>query len=418
MRVVLRIACCAALGGLALSAPARACTVTLGVVMELTGPAGPYGQAASKSVELALRDLNQAGGVLGCTLAADIRDSQSQGAVGVDAARQLVDIAHVPAIIGAIISSVTIPIVTSVTAPAHVVQISPASSSPTLTMLAQQGQTGGWFFRTITSDTLQGVAAARYAMDLGLKKLAVIHVNNDFGVNMVKQFSRAYTALGGTITSDTPYNERQSSYQAEVTSALGGAPEGLYLVSYPVDGATIARAWISQGGPKRFLLNDGMNSSDFIDAVGAKYLDDAHGTSSGTETTPSTTYFNEAYKAFSGLDPGSPAADRAYDAAALVGLAIAQAGKADSAAIRDGIRAVVDPKGAPIYAGPDEFKKGLGLLHDGKPIRYVGVIGPISFDANGDITGPFREWAIEQGKIVTKGELSTAEVDKIQAQFK
>jgi ABC-type branched-subunit amino acid transport system substrate-binding protein len=419
MRLVLKIACgAAALAALSPAAPARACTVTVGVVMELTGPAGPYGQAASKSVELAFHDLNQAGAVLGCTLAADTRDSQSQGAVGVDAARQLVDIAHVPAIIGAIISSVTIPIVTSVTAPAHVVQISPASSSPTLTTLAEKGETGGWFFRTITSDTLQGVAAARYAMDLGLKKLAVIHVNNDFGVNMVKQFSHAYTALGGTITSDTPYNERQSSYQAEVTSALGGNPDGLYLVSYPVDGATIARAWISQGGPRKFLLNDGMNSSDFIDAVGAKYLDDAHGTSSGTETTPSTTYFNEAYKAFSGLDPGSPAADRAYDAAALVGLAIAQAGKADSAAIRDGIRAVVDPNGTPIYAGPEEFKKGLGLLHDGKPIRYVGVIGPISFDANGDITGPFREWAIEGGKVVTKGQLSTADIDKIQSQFK
>jgi len=196
----------AAMAGLAacLAVPARACETRMGVVMELTGPAGPYGQAASKSVDMAFRDLNQAGGVLGCTLAADIRDSQSQAAVGVDAARQLVDIAHVPAIIGAIISSVTIPIVTSVTAPAHVVQISPASSSPTLTTLAQDGKTGGWFFRTITSDTLQGVAAAKYAIDLGLKKLAVIHVNNDFGVNMEQQFARAYAALGGTITSDTP----------------------------------------------------------------------------------------------------------------------------------------------------------------------------------------------------------------------
>ncbi len=54
---------------------------------------------------------------------------------------------------------------------------------------------------------------------------------------------------------------------------MAGDPDGLYLISTPVDGATIARAWISQGGVAKFLLNDGMNSPDFISSVGAKYLD-------------------------------------------------------------------------------------------------------------------------------------------------
>ena len=98
----------------------------------------------------------------------------------------------------------------------------------------------------------------------------------------MREFQKAYEALGGTITSVTPYNEKQSSYASEATAAMEGDPEALYLISYPVDGATIARAWISQGGRRHFLLNDGMNSSDFIEAVGAKYLEDAYGTSSGT----------------------------------------------------------------------------------------------------------------------------------------
>src|SRR5205814_6760854 len=122
---------------------------------------------------------------------------------------------------------VSIPILTSVTAPAGVVQVSPASSSPTLTELGRQGKTNGVFFRTITSDALQGTAAAKYAIDSGLKKLAIIHVNNDFGVNMVKEFSKTYKALGGTIVSDTPYNQKQSSYQAEVTAGMAGSPDGL-----------------------------------------------------------------------------------------------------------------------------------------------------------------------------------------------
>jgi ABC-type branched-subunit amino acid transport system substrate-binding protein len=401
----------------ATGAKAADCDITVGVVMELTGPAGEYGQAGSKSVEMAFRDINDAGGINGCKLVTDTRDSQSQGTVAVDAATQLVQIKHVPVIIGGIISSVSIPILTSVTAPAKVVQVSPASSSPTLTALGRDGKTNGVFFRTITSDALQGVAAAKYAVDQGLKKLAVIHVNNDFGVNMVAEFSKTYKALGGDIVSVTPYNEKQASYSAEVTAAMAGSPDGLYLVSYPVDGATIARAWISQGGPTKFLLNDGMNSTDFIAAVGAKYLNDAYGTSSGTSPTPSTEYFNAQYKGFSGIDPSNPAADRSYDAGAIVGLAIAQAGKADAAAIKDAIRKVVDPNGTVIHAGKEEFTKALALIKEGKPIKYEGVIGPVAFDEYGDITGPFRLWRIKDGEVTTVGEMSTTDVAAVKAKI-
>jgi branched-chain amino acid transport system substrate-binding protein len=385
--------------------------------MELTGPAGEYGQAGAKSVEMAFRDLNAAGGAQGCTLVADTRDSHSVGTLAVDAATQLVQVAHVPVIIGGIISSVTIPILTAVTAPAKVVQMSPASSSPTLTELGRQGKTNGIFFRTITSDALQGVAAARYALDQGFKKIAIIHVNNDFGVNLAKEFSTAYAALGGTIVTVTPYNERQASYDSEATAAMQGAPDGLYLISTPVDGATIARAWIAGGGPQKFLLNDGMNSTDFITSVGAQYLEAAYGTSSGTSPTPSTTYFNDNYKTFSGLDPANPAADRSYDAGAIVGLAIAAAGSKEPLAIRDAIFKVTDPKGTPVGAGKEEFTKGLALIKDGKPIRYEGVIGPVNFDTYGDITGPFRLWKITDGKVTTTGEMSTDAVNALKAKL-
>jgi len=415
LRKKLAMTAAAAIMAAAGMAQAADCEVKVGLVMELTGPAGEYGQAGAKSVEMAFRDINDAGGVNGgCKLVTDTRDSQSQGNVAVDAANQLVQVEKVPVIIGGIISSVSIPILTSVTGPAKIVQVSPASSSPTLTQLGRDGKTNGVFFRTITSDALQGVAAAKYALDQGLTKLSVIHVNNDFGVNMVNEFSKAYKALGGTIVSVTPYNEKQPSYQAEVTAAMGGSPDALYLVSYPVDGATIARQWISQGGPQKFLLNDGMNSPDFIANVGAQYLNDAYGTSSGTNPTPSTEYFNANYKAFSSIEPSNPAADRSYDAGAIVGLAIAQAGSADPAAIKDAISKVLDPSGTVIHAGKDEFTKALQLIKDGKPIKYEGVIGPVSFDQYGDITGPFRLWRIQNGEVTTVGEMTTADVDGIK----
>ncbi len=397
----------------------QACDITIGMVMELTGPAGAYGQAGAKSVEMAFRDINEAGGVLGCDLVTDTRDSQSQGNVAVDQATQLVNVKQVPVVIGGIISSVSIPILTSVTAAAGVVQVSPASSSPTLTQLSRDGKTGGYFFRTITSDALQGIAAAKYAIDSGLKKLAIIHVNNDFGLNLMREFSASYVALGGEITSATPYNENQPNYSAEVTAAMDGEPEALYLISYPVDGATVARAWVSQGGPQKFLLNDGMNSTDFIEAVGAQYLEGAFGTSSGTTETDSTKYFYANYEEFSGgIAPSAPAADRSYDAGAIVGLAVAKAGKAESDAIRDAIRSVVDPEGEVIYAGPEEFKKALALINEGKAINYQGVIGNVSFDQYGDISGPFRLWQIKDGEVVTNGQMSAADVADVKASMK
>src|SRR5688572_31095661 len=105
----------AVIGIAATPAIAADCDITIGVVMELTGPAGAYGQAGAKSIEMAFRDFNDAGGVDGCKLVTDTRDSQSQGNVAVDQATQLVNIKKVPVVIGGIIFSISIPILTSVT---------------------------------------------------------------------------------------------------------------------------------------------------------------------------------------------------------------------------------------------------------------------------------------------------------------
>ncbi len=407
---------CALLAPLA-AARGEDCSVTVGVVMELTGTAGAYGQAAAKSLEMAFRDINAAGGPHGCRIVTDTRDSQSQPSVAVDAANQLVQLRKVPVLVGGIVSSVTLPILTSVTGPAKVLQVSPAASSPRLTELGREGRTGGLFFRTITSDALQGTVAARFALERGLRRIAVIYVNNDFGSQLQREFVRAYRAMGGTVTVVTPYNERQGSYAAEVTATLAQNPDALYLISTPVDGATIARAWISQGGTRRLLLNDGMNSADFIRAVGAKYLNDAYGTSSGTTPSASTAYFNAEYRAFAHMDPASPAADRAYDAGAIVGLALAAASKPEPAAIRAGILRVTDPRGLVVHAGREEFAKALAALKAGKSLRYEGVIGPVAFDAYGDITGPFRLWRIQDGVVTTLGEISAEAVAALNARL-
>ena len=387
--------------------PARAadCTITVGVVMELTGPAGEYGQAGAKSVEMAFRDINAAGGAHGCKLVDRHARLAEPGHVAVDAATQLVQIKHVPVIIGGIISSVTIPILTAVTAPAKVVQVSPASSSPTLTELGREGKTNGIFFRTITSDALQGVAAARYAHRPGLQEDRH-HPRQQRLRRQPRQGVLGAPTRRSAAPSSRPRPTTRSSRATtpRPRAGMAGEPDGLYLIATPVDGATIARAWISRRRPAKFLLNDGMNSPDFITSVGAQYLNEAYGTSSGTSPTASTKYFNDNYKAFSGPRSGQSGGRpllrrRRHRRPRHRG----SAGSKEPLAIRDAIYKVVDPKGTPVYAGKDEFAKALGLIKDGKPIRYEGVIGPVSFDQYGDITGPFRLWKIIDGKVTTDG---------------
>jgi hypothetical protein len=70
-----------------------------------------------------------------------------------------------------------------------------------------------------------------------------------------------------------------------------------------------------------------------------------------------------------------------------------------------------------VHAGKDEFTKALKLIKDGKPIKYEGVIGPITFDEFGDITGPFRLWRIKNGEVTTVGTMTTADVNAIKAKI-
>ena len=116
-----------------------------------------------------------------------------------------------------------------------------------------------------------------------------------------------------------------------------------------------------------------------------------------------------------GIAPSAPAADRSYDAGAIVGLAVAKAGSTESAAIRDAVRSVVDPAGEVIFAGPEEFKKALALIAEGKAINYQGVIGNVAFDQYGDISGPFRLWQIKGGEVVTNGQMTAEDVAGVKA---
>jgi len=418
-RISRRLLGAASLAALALAtAPIQAqpCTVTIGIIISQTGGMASIGQQMARSAQFAVKQVNDAGGVNGCTLRGDLRDDQTQPSVAVDQAKQLVDISRVPVIVGSITSAASLAMLTSVTVPSKIVQMTPASSSPTFTQLAKEGKTEGRFFRTFPSDTIGAVAAAKVAYDHVFKKPVIVYVNNDYGVNLAKEFQGIFAKLGGTPTASIPFNPGQASYAPEVTRALATNPEGLYMFGTPGDGTTFVRTWISQGGPQKFLFSDGMLSDKFFGDIGARYLGDAWGTRSAGLRSPTRDLWQKEYDAANG--PGSSTAlavDRVYDAVVITALAIQIAGNTKPDDIRDSVRKVQNPAGEVVHANLDGLKKALALAKEKKPIRYEGVLGPISFDQYGDITGLFLVMKVNaEAKITPHGAVLTKDdVEKL-----
>ncbi|WP_432285733.1 ABC transporter substrate-binding protein [Aminobacter sp. BA135] len=394
-----------------------ACPVKIGGVLSLTGSMGAVGKNIANSAQLAIANINEGGGVKGCQVEFVLRDDQGQPNVGVDAAKYLVDVEGVKALSASIGSGVTIPILTSVAAPSQIPQIACCASAPTLTTLAQEGKTGGFFFRTFPSVKNLAYPPAKIAADRGLKRIAMIYVNTDYGASLVKDFTKATEKFGGQVVKAVAFNENQASYRAEVSAALAEKPDAMFLVAFPQDGATIAREWISLGGSQELILNNALRSPDFVKAVGAKYLNKAFGTDNASAESPSLEQFKAAFKAAHNASADGPGISNEYDAVTILGLAMNIAPDLKGASIRDAIRKTQAPDGEAIGTGPAEFKKALELIKAGKPIKYVGALGPIEFDVNGDISGPALSWHIEGEELVIDKTIGNEDMKKLFAEI-
>ncbi|MGI9370140.1 MAG: ABC transporter substrate-binding protein, partial [Ruegeria sp.] len=176
---------------------AQECPIKLGAILPVSGPMGQVGERISNTGAFAVEVFNEAGGVKNCPVEYTLRDTQGQSAVGVDAAKSLVDLEGVKALIGAVSSGVSLPVLTSVAVPSKVVQVSCCSSSESFTALAQEGKTKGYWFRTYATNRSQAAMGALLTTEKGFKNTAVIYVNTDFGVGLAKRYVEDIKKLGG-----------------------------------------------------------------------------------------------------------------------------------------------------------------------------------------------------------------------------
>jgi len=370
----------------------------VGTLLSHTGPLKEFGPNLKNGCVLAAIQMKEAG----LNLELIHEDSETSAIPATNAAKKLVEVDKVVAIVGALASGVTVPVAESVTAPSGVVHISPASTSPLITVLPADKE-ADMLFRTCPSDALQGVISGKLAADL-VKTASVLYVNNPYGQGLAEQFKKSFEKRGGKVLELVPHDEKAGeSYTAELKKALAGKPEIVGAFSYPEHAKVYIKEAIEFFKFNNFLYCDGTKSFDIAKAVGADNVEGKFGTAPGALKTDSYDLFVSDYRAGYGVLPPLPFITNAYDATAVIGLA-AYAAKVKgmpitSKNIRDNLRKVANPPGEVIKCG--EFKKAFDLLKEGKEINYEGAAGTVDFDANGDVVTPIEVWKYKGGVMVT-----------------
>ena len=242
----------------------------IGYLADFSGPLAEFGPVIQTGVELAIKHINDAGGVNGQDVVFVTGDTGLDSTKAVEEARRLVEIEGVHAIVGPLSSTITIAVAESVTGDAGVPTISPSATSPGVT----DANDNGYLFRSTTSDAAQGPVLAQLAADEGIDNVGVLFINDAYGQGLSDAFEAAFT---GTLASAS-YEDGAASYLAELQQVAGGGAEVLVAIGFPTQAQVFIREALENDVFSRFLFVDGTKSQDLIDDIGGDFLNGSKGT--------------------------------------------------------------------------------------------------------------------------------------------
>ncbi len=392
MRSVNRKFFAASVAGIAMMAAsaAHAADVKIGFLGGFTGPIESLVPPIHEGAKLAVKHVNEQGGIVGGQLVMVQGDSTCADATAAsNAADRMVNAEKVTALVGPLCSGETIAAANSAAIPGGVVIVSPAATSPALTTIDDKDL----LFRTTPSDAYSGETLAKLLKDKGHDNIAITYVNNDYGKGFAEALKASFEELGGTVAANEAHEDGKADYRAEIGSLASSGADMLVVLAY-VDGSgqTIVRQALEGGDFTKFAGGDGMVGDSLVTAIGEGKLDGFIGTKIGRSETPGTAMYTDLAKA-AGLDPAASFAPQAYDAAFLLALAIQKNGKDGREGVDKALREVATGPGETIY--PGEWEKAVKLLAEGKDINYEGASGSHEFDEAGDVPGVIIEMVVE-----------------------
>jgi branched-chain amino acid transport system substrate-binding protein len=358
------------------SIPASATTtptpLKIGSLLPTTGSLAFLGPPEIAGVNLGIKEVNDAGGVLGKPVEVIHRDS---GDTKTDIATQSTTAllgSGVSAVIGAASSGVSKTVINQITG-AGIIQFSPANTSPDFTTWDDKGL----YWRTAPSDVLQGKVLGNYMATCGAQTVGMIVLNDAYGTGLAKNVQSAFEAAGGKVVAQELFNEGDSQFSSQVDKVIAAKPDAIALITFD-QAKSIVPLMTGKGikAPQIFMV-DG-NTSDYSKDFQAGTLKGARG------TIPGTFAKEDFKKKLLAIDPALKDysyAGESYDAVNLIALAAEAAKSTKGTDIAAQLKAVSE-------SGEkcNDFPSCVTLLRNGKDIDYDGQSGPVTFSDAGDPT--------------------------------
>lgn len=350
----------------------------IGVIAPLSGDLSALGLGIKNGVDLAIKQANAAKKISGWTLEIDPQDDQATANVGATAATKLKGESNVVGVVGTLNSSVAQQ-VAPVLQSANIVQVSPANTGVALTgrdNLANQKRVYTNYFRVATTDDVQGPFAAKYLIESGVKKVAIVHDKKTYGQGLQAAFAAEFKKRGGTVTRTETINPGDKLFAGTVTKILSDHPDAVYYGGEFPEAAPLSKQLHDAGFKGPLMGGDGIYSQKFIDNGGVEG-DLATSVGAPTESLESakafvTAYNNEHYK-----EPYEAYGAYAFDAANVIIEALSK----------------VLPGKSKI---DDQVRKDVVAAVQG--VSIDGVTGKVAFDQFGDTTTKILTVYAVQGK--------------------
>ena len=318
-------------------------TIKIGEFGSLTGDNASFGTSQNNGVQMALEEINAAGGVLGKKIDLTVEDNETKQGETTTIVRKLISQDHVVAIIGEVASSKSLE-AAPICQASKIPQIATAATNPRVT------QTGDYIFRVCFTDDFQAVVIARFVLEkLKLNKIAFMtDVKQDYSVGLTNIAKDYLTKNGATIVKEQSYSSGDKDFRAQLTDIKAAAPDVIIITGYYPEAALIAKQARQFDIKATLVGGDGWDGSSLI-PVGGKAIEGAYFSNhfSVEDTSPIVQTFVQKYKQKYNAVPDAFAA-LGYDAMKLLADAITRAGAADPEKIR---AAIQDTKNFPGVSG-------------------------------------------------------------------
>ncbi len=335
-------------GGGAAETPGAAASdvVKIGVNYELSGAVATYGDASVKGIEMAVEEINAAGGIDGKQIEIVKYDTKSEPAEATTLATKLMTQDDVLTIIGPATSGsfkATIPVANQNEIPV----ISGSATADDVTV--SNGQLQEYAFRTCFSDSYQGTAMANFATKNRDAKTAVIikDTSSDYAKGLADNFKATFEANGGTIVAEEGYAAGETNFNTILTRIKAQDFEVIYMPGYYEEVGLAIKQARDLGINQPILGGDGFDSPVLLEKAGAAALNDVFYTNHYSSLDKSNTKVQEFIAAFNekyGEDPNAFHA-LGYDTAYFVANAIGNASELTGPAIKDAMANTKDFEG-------------------------------------------------------------------------